>query len=98
MPIYEYRCKNCGHHLEVIQGFNDEPLTKCPECKKTKLEKLISAPAFHLKGTGWYATDFKNSGKKSELSDASTTKPPETSKAETTDSKTTAAKDTKKDD
>jgi len=70
MPIYEYLCKNCGHHLEAIQGFNDEPLRKCPECKKAKLEKQISAPAFHLKGTGWYATDFKDSGKKAVSSEA----------------------------
>ena len=64
MPIYEYQCKTCGHHLEAIQGFNDKPLTKCPSCHKAKLEKLVSAPSFQLKGTGWYATDFKNPAKK----------------------------------
>jgi putative FmdB family regulatory protein len=63
MPIYEYACKNCKHHFETIQSFSDEPLVECPECHKAALEKLLSAPAFHLKGTGWYATDFKNSGK-----------------------------------
>lgn len=52
--------------MEAMQGINDEPLKKCPECGKSKLEKMLSAPAFHLKGTGWYVTDFKNSGKKSE--------------------------------
>lgn len=52
--------------MEAMQGINDDPLKKCPECDKNKLEKMLSAPAFHLKGTGWYATDFKNSGKKSE--------------------------------
>jgi len=60
MPIYEYECKSCGHRLEAIQGFDEAPLTKCPTCKKAKLAKLLSAPAFHLKGNGWYATDFKN--------------------------------------
>lgn len=74
MPIYEYLCKNCGHHLEAIQGFNDVPLVKCPECKKAKLEKQISAPAFHLKGTGWYVTDFKDSGKKKASNDESESK------------------------
>lgn len=64
MPIYEYQCQACGHQLEAIQGFNDKPLLKCPSCGKSKLTKLMSAPSFHLKGTGWYATDFKNSGKK----------------------------------
>jgi putative FmdB family regulatory protein len=64
MPIYEYQCQACGHQLEEIQGFNDAPLVKCPECGKLKLAKLVSAPSFHLKGTGWYKTDFKNSGKK----------------------------------
>ncbi len=60
MPIYEYQCKSCGHRLEVIQGFDDAPLTDCPDCHTGELAKLLSAPAFHLKGTGWYATDFKN--------------------------------------
>ncbi len=64
MPIYEYQCQACGHQLEVIQSFADNPLSECPACQKAELNKLISAPSFHLKGTGWYATDFKNSGKK----------------------------------
>jgi len=72
MPIYEYRCEACGHGLEAIQKFSDAPLTECPECGKASLQKLISAPSFHLKGSGWYQTDFKNSGKKpdSDKSDA----------------------------
>jgi putative FmdB family regulatory protein len=65
MPIYEYQCQACGHQLEVIQSFADNPLSECPACQKSALNKLISAPSFHLKGTGWYATDFKDSGKKS---------------------------------
>lgn len=73
MPIYEYECKKCGR-LEVIQGFDETPLTKCPDCNKAGLTKLLSAPAFHLKGNGWYATDFKNpsSCKKDNTTEAST--------------------------
>jgi putative FmdB family regulatory protein len=62
MPLYEYKCDSCGKIFEVIQKFADEPLTAHPECGG-KVERLISAPAFHLKGTGWYATDYaKNNG------------------------------------
>lgn len=60
MPIYEYACKACGHTFDTLQGFNEEPLTDCPVCKEPALKKLISASAFHLKGSGWYVTDFKN--------------------------------------
>jgi len=64
MPIYEYRCGNCGYQKEYLQRNSDAPLTDCPECGKHSFKKLMSAAGFHLKGTGWYATDFKNSGKK----------------------------------
>jgi len=60
MPIYEYRCTSCGHELEALQKFADAPLTACPACKSEALVKLVSAAGFHLKGSGWYATDFKN--------------------------------------
>ncbi|GMR06250.1 MAG: hypothetical protein BMS9Abin25_0835 [Gammaproteobacteria bacterium] len=70
MPIYEYKCEECGHQLEVIQKFSDEPLTECPKCEKEALKKMVSASAFHLKGTGWYETDFKNSGKKPDKKEA----------------------------
>jgi putative FmdB family regulatory protein len=66
MPIYEYKCAECGHVLEAIQKMSDDPLTQCPECSKPALQRLLSAAGFQLKGTGWYATDFKNSGKKKE--------------------------------
>ncbi len=66
MPIYEYQCHACGHELEAIQKMADEALVHCPECNKPSLKKLISAAGFQLKGTGWYETDFKNSGKKPE--------------------------------
>ena len=68
MPIYEYKCSNCGHQLETLQKFSDEPLKKCVRCGKDSLGKLISAPSFRLKGSGWYETDFKT-GKKKNLSE-----------------------------
>lgn len=61
MPIYEYKCEKCGHELEAIQKFSDEPLTECPACKEQALKKKLSAAAFHLKGSGWYQSDFKDS-------------------------------------
>ncbi len=57
MPLYEYQCQSCGRRFEKIRKFSDPPLEICPHCGG-KLEKLISSPAFHLKGTGWYATDY----------------------------------------
>ena len=62
MPIYEYTCQKCGHHLEVMQKMSDKPLTKCPECKG-KLEKLFSQTSFQLKGSGWYVSDYAARGK-----------------------------------
>jgi putative FmdB family regulatory protein len=64
MPIYEYQCEACGHILETLQKISEAPLTKCPECGKDALKKLISASAFRLKGGGWYETDFKTGNKK----------------------------------
>jgi putative FmdB family regulatory protein len=64
MPIYEYRCTDCGHRLEALQRLADAPLRVCPACGKESLTKLMSAVGFHLKGSGWYATDFKHSGAK----------------------------------
>lgn len=60
MPFYEYECPKCGHHEEVLQSINDKPLTKCPNCGKSGFKKLVSAPVFRLKGSGWYETDFKS--------------------------------------
>ena len=62
MPIYEYRCGKCGFQQETLQRINEPPLTKCPECGKQTFKKMVTAAGFQLKGTGWYATDFKNSG------------------------------------
>lgn len=60
MPFYEYECPHCGYHDEVLQKISDQPLTKCPSCGKKGLKKLMSAPVFRLKGSGWYETDFKS--------------------------------------
>ncbi len=62
MPIYEYRCAACGHELEALQKLSDAPLRDCPACRKAELRKLVSAAGFQLKGSGWYVTDFRNSG------------------------------------
>jgi putative FmdB family regulatory protein len=64
MPIYEYRCTACQHKLESLQKFSDAPLVVCPQCGRDALTKLVSAAGFQLKGSGWYQTDFKNSGSK----------------------------------
>ena len=60
MPIYEYRCAACGFQKEYLQKMSDAPLTDCPECGKASLSKMVTAAGFHLKGSGWYATDFKH--------------------------------------
>jgi len=59
MPFYEYQCEKCGHDVEVMQKITDSPLKKCPNCGKSTLRRLMSAPVFRLKGSGWYETDFK---------------------------------------
>ena len=64
MPIYEYRCDNCGHEFDTLQKVSDEALTDCPECGKSTLVKKVSAAGFRLKGGGWYETDFKSGKKK----------------------------------
>ena len=64
MPIYEYECQQCGKVFETIQKFSDPRLTECLCEEKAPVTKLISAAAFHLKGTGWYVTDFRDKGKK----------------------------------
>jgi putative FmdB family regulatory protein len=57
VPIYEYKCADCGKHFENIQKITEEPLSSCPFCSG-KVQKLVSNCSFHLKGTGWYVTDY----------------------------------------
>ncbi|TBL72176.1 zinc ribbon domain-containing protein [Obesumbacterium proteus] len=66
MPIYEYACSECNHQLEKLQKMADAPLVDCPGCGRPTLKKRVSAAGFQLKGTGWYATDFKPKSGKSE--------------------------------
>ncbi len=69
MPIYEYECNGCGERHEFIQKFSDGAKRKCPSCGANRLRKLISAAAFHLKGDGWYVTDFRDKDKKKKKKD-----------------------------
>jgi putative FmdB family regulatory protein len=82
MPIYEYECQKCGKTTEAMQRFSDPPLTRCGECDG-RLRKLISMSTFHLKGSGWYTTDYAGKNQ-------STAKPAE-SKSDTADTKTESA-------
>ena len=61
MPIYAYKCGTCGHAKDVLQKISDAPLTQCPACGAEAFSKQITAAGFQLKGSGWYATDFKGS-------------------------------------
>lgn len=95
MPIYEYRCEACGHTLDALQKVADAPLSECPSCGKPALKRLISAPAFRLKGSGWYETDFKSDkDKKRNLAETGRTesgeKSKDTGKSESGDAKKSA--------
>lgn len=63
MPIYAYRCDSCGARKDVLQKVSDAALTTCPECGAESFRKELTAPAFQLKGSGWYVTDFRDNGK-----------------------------------
>ena len=91
MPIYEYRCSSCGFQKEYLQRLSDPVLSDCPECGKQTFSKMLSAAGFQLKGSGWYATDFRNSGAKPAAKSG-------TDKSDTkTDAKAGAKSDTKPD-
>ncbi len=103
MPIYEYQCSGCGKRFEIFQKISDKPLTECNECKG-KLSKLISNCAFHLKGNGWYVTDYKkptdtvngkNGGKHTEKKEASTESASETKTETKTEAKAEAKTESK---
>jgi len=85
MPIYEYECSKCGTVDEVIQKFSDKPLAKCKHCSG-KLHKLISHSAFHLKGSGWYVTDYAHTPKSS----SPASKKSESAPADSTETKKSA--------
>jgi len=69
MPIFDYQCQACGHTFDVLQKAGEGALRKCPECGKLKLKKLLAAPNFHLKGSGWYKTDFRDKAGKAKGDD-----------------------------
>ncbi len=72
MPLYEYECAACGHRFELIRRFSDAPVETCTACGAGPVQKLLSAPAFQFKGTGWYVTDY--GGKKGDSAPAEATK------------------------
>ena len=97
MPIYEYKCSECGHFLDALQGVNDSPLEVCPECSEKSLKKLISAPNFRLSGEGWYETDFKTGSKKNIADNGKSETKKKESNQQSSDSKSDKKKEKKKD-
>ena len=94
MPIYEYLCSACGHQEDHLCKLSDAPLTRCPACGRNKYEKQLTAAGFQLKGSGWYASDFKGGGMKK----ADETKPEAKAEAKTetkSETKTEAKSETK---
>ena len=92
MPIYEYQCSSCAKITEVIQKFSDDPLTECEKCGG-KLERLLSAPGLHFKGSGWYVNDYAKSGKAGPNGDSGKKETTETKiAAKTEPASTTASK------
>jgi putative FmdB family regulatory protein len=92
MPIYEYRCAACGHQEDHLQKLSEAPLSKCPACGKRKYRKQLTAAGFQLKGSGWYASDFKGGKKETE---AKPDAKPEAKADAKTESKTETKTDTK---
>lgn len=92
MPIYPYVCTECGHEFDALQKISEEPLSECPVCGKSSLRKRLAAPAFQLKGTGWYETDFKNAGKKKDDGKGDQAKDKETKSADKDGKKAAADK------
>jgi len=94
MPLYEYKCKKCGHQFEKIQKYSDRMVKKCPDCGG-RVEQMITAPAVQFKGTGWYVTDYakKSSGLPSSDGGSKDSKKDDKSKSDSS-SKDTSSKDT----
>ncbi len=86
MPIYEYQCSSCEYEFEMLQGISEAALVECPQCRAAELRLKLSAAAFHLKGTGWYETDFKNKDKKKDSKDAKSEKANTESESKSEDS------------
>jgi len=83
MPIYEYRCTSCGHQQEFLQKVSDAPLTVCNQCNQPSFSKMVTAAGFQLKGSGWYATDFKGKAPAAKAEAKAEAKPEEKKGGET---------------
>ena len=92
MPLYEYKCDACGATFELIRKFSDPPADTCPKCGKGPVQKLLSSPAFHLKGSGWYATDYARKGGEAGASKAGESTSEKPAASTDTDSKPAADK------
>ena len=95
MPIYAYKCAECGHQMDVIRKVSDPPLTDCPNCGKSALVKQVTAAGFQLKGAGWYVTDFRDQGANKKKDAAKPDEKPATEQS--ADSKAETKSDTKAD-
>lgn len=93
MPIYAYRCADCGHAQDFLQKISDGPIAECPSCGSKNFAKQVTAAGFQLKGGGWYVTDFRDSGKKDGKKSESGSGTSET-KTESKPAETTAASTT----
>ena len=82
MPIYEYRCSSCGFQKEYLRKVSDPLLSSCPECGRESFQKMLTAAGFQLKGSGWYASDFKGNGAKPQKEKTEPAKATESAKAE----------------
>ena len=95
MPTYQYRCRECDEEFEVVQSFSDDPLTKCPNCRKKALRKVFAAPGIAFKGSGFYKNDSRSgSGKSGAKSSTSSSSEKADTKSETKSESTTDKKDT----
>ena len=94
MPLYEYQCMQCGKIDEVLQKFSEKPLKKCHHCSG-KLQKLISHSSFHLKGTGWYVTDYAGKSGNTSTTQEKAAKEPSAAKAPSTDTSESKSSKTK---
>jgi putative FmdB family regulatory protein len=91
MPTYEYLCSSCGHNYEIVQKISEDSLKTCPSCGKDELKRIIGASNFHLKGSGWYKTDYASSGSANSASSSNSTSSTESKPASTPAPSTPAA-------
>lgn len=91
MPIYAYRCEQCGFAKDVLQKISDDPLSECPECKQATFKKQITAAGFQLKGSGWYVTDFRGNSNGTASSNATATSTADNTTATSSESASSAS-------